>query len=208
MSVKNLIFDLGNVVLGIDQDACARNFKELGAVGFPTLENHAAIPAITDFEVGKISVEEFRSGIRSATNLPDTVTDEQFDKAWNSMLLDFPKDRLEFIRSLKNDFGYKVFLLSNTNSMHIEYVDKVCLQDYKEDSLHPFFDKVYYSHDIGHRKPSEEAFDVILKDQNLVASETLFLDDMAVNVEAAKLCGLQAAQVDVDTDLSFLHLRF
>ncbi|KAF9169858.1 hypothetical protein BGX21_006743 [Mortierella sp. AD011] len=208
MSIKNLIFDLGNVILRIDQNASANSLKALGATDFPTLAQHHDIKAIVDYEVGKISSAEFRSAIRSSTNLPDTVTDEEFDKAWNTMLLDFPKGRLEFVRSLKKDYGYKVYLLSNTNATHIEYVDKICLKDYQEDSLSPFFDKIYYSHDIGYRKPSKEAFEHILKDQNLVASETLFLDDMLENVEAAKKCGLQAAQVDADTDLSFLHLRF
>ncbi|KAF8968428.1 hypothetical protein BGZ46_010870 [Entomortierella lignicola] len=208
MSIKNLIFDLGNVILRIDQDASAKSFKALGATDFPTLSRHHELAPIVDCEAGKISAEEFRTNVRSSTNLPDSVTDEQFDKAWNAMLLDFPKGRLEFVRSLKKDYGYKVYLLSNTNAIHIEYVDKVCLKDYKEDSLHPYFDKVYYSHEIGCRKPSKEAFEHILKDENLIASETLFLDDMPENVEAAKKCGLQAAQVTADTDLSFLHLRF
>ncbi|KAF9115830.1 hypothetical protein BGX27_006261 [Mortierella sp. AM989] len=208
MSIKNLIFDLGNVILRIDQDGSANSFNALGATNFPTFARHHELPAIVDYEVGKITAPEFRSSIRSSTNLPDTVTDEEFDKAWNAMLKGFPTGRLEFVRELKKDYGYKVYLLSNTNAIHIEYVDKVCLKDYKEDSLHPFFDKIYYSQDIGYRKPSKEAFEHILKDQNLVASETLFLDDVLMNVEAAKKCGLQAAQVEADTDLSFLHLRF
>ncbi|KAI8598907.1 Hydrolase, HAD superfamily [Dissophora ornata] len=208
MSIKNLIFDLGNVILRLDQSATANGFKALGATNFPTLSQHHSSKTIVDYETGKISAEEFRATVRSSIGLPDTVTDEQFDQAWNAMLLDFPPGRLELMRTLKKDFGYKVYLLSNTNAIHIEYVDKSCLKDYTEDSLYSFFDQVYYSHDIGHRKPSKEAFEHILKDQDLVASETLFLDDMPENVEAAKACGLQAAQVDAETDLSFLQLRF
>ncbi|KAF9297047.1 hypothetical protein BGZ74_010040 [Mortierella antarctica] len=208
MSIKNLIFDLGNVILRLDQQATARGFKDLGATSFPNLAQHGNHATIVDYETGKISAKEFRKTVRANIGLPATVSDEQFDQAWNAMLLDFPKGRLELMRTLKEDFGYKVYLLSNTNAIHIEYVDKICLKDYKEDSLHPFFDKVYYSHDIGYRKPSAEAFEVILKDQGLEAGETLFLDDMPENVAAAKACGLQAAQVDAETDLSFLQLRF
>ncbi|KAG0350781.1 hypothetical protein BG005_009680 [Podila minutissima] len=208
MSIKNLIFDLGNVILRLDQQATARGFKDLGAASFPNLAQHGNHATIVDYETGKISAEEFRKTVRANIGLPATVSDEQFDQAWNAMLLDFPKGRLELMRTLKEDFGYKVYLLSNTNAIHIEYVDKICLKDYKEDSLHPFFDKVYYSHDIGYRKPSAEAFEVILKDQGLEAGETLFLDDMPENVAAAKACGLQATQVDAETDLSFLQLRF
>ncbi|KAI1317462.1 hypothetical protein EDD11_008399 [Mortierella claussenii] len=208
MPIKNLIFDLGNVILRLDQSATANEFNSLGATNFPTLSQHHNSLTIVQYETGKISAEEFRSTIRTSIGLPASVTDEQFDSAWNAMLLDFPQGRLELMRVLKRDLGYTVYLLSNTNAIHIEYVDKVCLKDYKEDSLHPFFDKVYYSHEIGHRKPSKEAFEHILQDQGLKAEETLFLDDMPENVEAAKTCGLQAAQVDAETDLGFLQLRF
>ncbi|KAG0260924.1 hypothetical protein BG011_001524 [Mortierella polycephala] len=208
MSIKNLIFDLGNVLLRLDQAATANAFKALGATDFPTLSQHHSSVAIVNYETGKISAQEFRATVRTSIGLPESVTDEQFDQAWNAMLLDFPEERLELMRTLQKDFGYNVYLLSNTNAIHIEYVDKVCLKGHIEDSLHPFFGKVYYSHEIGHRKPSKEAFELILRDEGLVASETLFLDDMPENVEAAKACGLQAAQVDAETDLGFLQLRF
>lgn len=208
MSIKNLIFDLGNVILRLDQAATANAFKALGATQFPHLSQHSSSKTIVDYETGKISAEDFRLQVRAAIGLPESVTDAEFDQAWNAMLLDFPKGRLELMRTLKKDLGYKVYLLSNTNAIHIEYVDKVCLKDYKEGTLHPFFDKVYYSHEIGHRKPSKEAFEHILNDQGLKANETLFLDDMLENVEAAKKCDLQAAQVDAETDLGFLQLRF
>lgn len=208
MSLKALIFDLGNVLLRLNQSATADGFKALGATNFPTLSQHHNSQIIVDFETGKISPEEFRTSIRTSIGLPESVTNTQFDAAWNAMLLDFPKDRLELMRTLKKEYGYKVYLLSNTNSIHIEYVDQVCLQGYEEATLHPFFDKVYYSHEIGARKPTKEAFEFILRDQNLEAGECLFLDDMPENVEAAKVCGLQAAQVDAETDLGFLQLRF
>ncbi|KAG0273721.1 hypothetical protein BGZ95_010484 [Linnemannia exigua] len=208
MSLKALIFDLGNVLLRLNQSATAEGFKSLGATNFPTLSQHHNSQTIVEIETGKITPQEFRSAIRTSIGLPDTVTDTQFDAAWNAMLLDFPKGRLELMSTLRKEYGYKVFLLSNTNAIHIEYIDRVCLKDYKEESLDPFFDKVYYSHGIGYRKPSKEAFEIILKDQGLQAEECLFLDDMPENVEAAKACGLQAAQVDAETDLSFLQLRF
>ncbi|KAG0375442.1 MAG: HAD-superfamily hydrolase, subfamily IA, variant 3 [Linnemannia gamsii] len=208
MSLKALIFDLGNVLLRLNQSATAEGFKSLGATNFPTLSQHHNSQTIVDIETGKITPQEFRSAIRTSIGLPDTVTDTQFDAAWNAMLLDFPKGRLELMNTLRKEYGYKVYLLSNTNAIHIEYIDRVCLKDYKEETLDPFFDKVYYSHGIGYRKPSKEAFEIILKDQGLQAGECLFLDDMPENVEAAKACGLQAAQVDAETDLSFLQLRF
>ncbi|KAG0282725.1 hypothetical protein BGZ96_000184 [Linnemannia gamsii] len=208
MSLKALIFDLGNVLLRLNQSATAEGFKALGATNFPTLSQHHNSQIIVDFETGKISPEEFRTSIRTSIGLPESVTNTQFDAAWNAMLLDFPKGRLELMRTLKKEYGYKVYLLSNTNSIHIEYINQVCLQGYKEETLDPFFDKVYYSHGIGARKPSKEAFEFILRDQELEAGECLFLDDMPENVEAAKVCGLQAAQVDAETDLGFLQLRF
>ncbi|ORZ04667.1 HAD-superfamily hydrolase, subfamily IA, variant 3 [Lobosporangium transversale] len=208
MIVKNIIFDLDNVLLRLDSSATAKKFQALGATDLGPLSQYSHSTPIVGFETGKISAREFRSTIRSSIGLPASVTDEQFDEAWNAALLDFPKGRLELMRTLKKDFGYNVYLLSNTNAIHVEYINKVCLKDSKQDSLDVFFDKVYHSHEIGHRKPSREAFEHVLKDQGINGSETLFLDDMPDYVDAAKTCGLQAAQVDVETDLGFLQLRF
>ncbi|KAF9579379.1 hypothetical protein BGW38_004388, partial [Lunasporangiospora selenospora] len=208
MPIKNIIFDLGNVLLRLDQDATAKAFMALGATSFPSLKDHASSEVILAYEKGEISAMEFRQGVRAKMGLLESVTDEEIDKAWNAMLLDFPKGRLELMRELRTDFGYNVYLLSNTNAIHIEHIDRVCLKDYAESSLHPFFNKVHYSHELGLRKPSAEAFEAIVKDLGINMDETLFLDDMLENVEAARGCGLQAVQVDVETDLGFLQLRF
>lgn len=203
-SIKNLLFDLGNVLVKVNQDCSAVKFKELGST------NYAALPGnvVTKFQTGEISSQLFRAAVRASIGLPSRVTDTQFDLAWGARLLKFASGRLELIQRLRRDSshkGYKVYVLSNSDPILTESINKICLRDHNERSLDPFFEKVFYSHEIGFMKPDVAAFMSVINDQHLVPSETLFMDDSAVNIMAARSCGLQAVEVDINTDLSPLR---
>ncbi|KAG0014028.1 hypothetical protein BGZ81_000711 [Podila clonocystis] len=201
-SIKNLIFDLGNVLVKINQNGSAVEFKKLGAANF------AALPGdvITAFQTGKINSQQFRAAVRASIGLPSHVTDMEFDQAWSAPLLKFASGRLELIQQLRTDSGYnKVYVLSNSDPILTECMNNICLRDYHEHSLDPFFDKVFYSHEIGWMKPYEPVFKFVINDQHLVPGETLFMDDSADNIRAARSCGLQAVEVDINTDLSPLR---
>ncbi|KAG0012487.1 hypothetical protein BGZ81_001560, partial [Podila clonocystis] len=200
-SIKNLLFDLGNVLVEVNQDCSAIKFEELGSINYSNLPENAVI----QFQTGKISARYFRATVRTYIGLPSHVTDAEFDQAWSAPVLKFASGRLELIHELRRNPGYNVYVLSNSDPIITECMNKICFRDYNKHSLDPFFEKVFYSHEIGFMKPDPAAFTFIINNQRLVPGETLLMDDSAVNVMAARSCGLQAVEVDINTDLSLLR---
>jgi glucose-1-phosphatase len=190
--VKNIIFDLGGVIINLDFSAAEKAFVELGFEDFKNVFGGGHVTSfIKDYEVGLIDDEQFISEIKKSAKKQND--DEVAIAAWNAMLLDFPPERIAFLRELKKK--YRLFLFSNTNSLHLQSFRKTFSNAFGEAIFDELFEKAYYSHEIKMRKPTKEAFDYVVKDAGLVAGETLFVDDMLVNVEGARLAGLQAVQV-------------
>ena len=188
--VRNIVFDLGNVVIHIDPDLTIRKFKDLGVVNFDDMYNIMRQTDVFDrLDTGKITLPEFRQTIRDSSQA--NLSDEQIDDAWCAMLLDFPEENVELLRKLRNA-GYKLYLLSNTNEMHIAYYTRYLKQRFGRDLLTELFDRTFYSHEIGYRKPNREAYEYVLKAENLKPAETLFIDDLEHNVIAARQTGMQA----------------
>jgi HAD superfamily hydrolase (TIGR01509 family) len=190
-NIKNIVFDLGGVIMNLDVPKTIKAFKELGINNIVNNTGHAyQHPFFYELEVGKISEDEF---LESLFNLSDQEpTNQQITAAWNTMILDMPKERVDFLHNLKTK--YNLFLLSNTNSIH----QKKYLDDFKEDyktSFNKIFNKAYYSHEIGIRKPDAAVFNFILNDSNLKAEETLFVDDALSNIEAAQNVDIQTYHV-------------
>ncbi|MBO9199514.1 MULTISPECIES: HAD family hydrolase [Niastella] len=186
--VKNIIFDLGGVLLNLDVAKTSEAFKELGLTQIDELFRigHAA-SFFRDYEMGTISDELF---VEKAQQLaaPGT-TKEQVIAAWNIMLLDFPAERVEFLKKLKSK--YRLYLFSNTNHIHLLHFHKEYREVYGTEMDH-LFEKAYYSHLIKHRKPDVTAYEYVINDSGVHAAETLFIDDALVNVEGAREAGLQA----------------
>ena len=189
--VKNIIFDLGGVLLNLDVAQTRDAFIKLGLTQIDDLFRigHAE-SFFKQYEMGTISDEEFVEKARQLS-LPDT-TGSQIIAAWNVMLLDFPAERVEFLHTLKSK--YRLFLFSNTNAIHLQYFHK-SYQDVYGMAMDDLFEKAYYSHLIKQRKPDVAAFQHVIKDSNVNAAETLFIDDALVNVEGARLAGLQAVHL-------------
>jgi putative hydrolase of the HAD superfamily len=140
MKIKNIIFDLGGVIIDIDYNLTSEAFKKLGAINFDKLYSQKNQDSIFDnYDIGKISSETFRNTLKFKLDL--TISDEEFDKAWNAMLLDLPLARLELIKKLSNE--YKVYLFSNTNEIHLKEVFNICLRLNGFDTFKGFFDKEY-----------------------------------------------------------------
>jgi putative hydrolase of the HAD superfamily len=150
----------------------------------------------TQFEKGLISKENFLNGIQK--QIPNASTNE-ISNAWNAILLDFPLYRLEFLQKLSKK--YRLFLLSNTDSIHIEtFEQKNGISFYSD--FYQCFEKVYFSFEIGLRKPEAEIFNYLVNKHNIVAKHTLFVDDKKENTDAALSLGfnvwnLQVGQEDV-----------
>lgn len=198
-SIKNIIFDLGNVLLRVNQDGTRQAFEALGARRPSAFQNMSNV--VNNFQKGRMRAHDFRKTIRSTIGLSANVPDIEFDRAWSAPLLDFPRGRLGLVRAARNVYEYNIYLLSNTDAILTERVNEIVHEGHTEDSLLPFFDRVFYSHETGHLKPDEQSFQQILREQNLVPGETLFIDDSPINVEAARSCGLQSIVVNMETDL-------
>jgi putative hydrolase of the HAD superfamily len=186
--IKNLLFDLGGVLLNIDYHKTADAFKKLGVTKFDELYSQAGANDLFEaLETGKITEADFYTTLQEYCD-PKTSR-EQIEAAWNSMLLDFRVESLNWLKSLKGQ--YNMYLLSNTNSIHLKAFKKIFKEEVDQSSLDDYFIKAYYSHDIQMRKPYTETYHFVLNDAGLKAEETLFIDDSINNIEGAKLAGLQ-----------------
>lgn len=186
--IKNLLFDLGGVLLNIDYNKTANAFKLLGVKQFDQLYSQADANELFEaLETGKITEEDFYNAIKRYCD--GTITNQQIEMAWNEMLLDFRLESLNHLIKLKEQ--YNIFLLSNTNSIHLTAFSKIFTKQTGKVSLNDFFLKTYYSHIINERKPYAATYKNVLKDAEILAEETLFIDDSIKNIEGALLAGLQ-----------------
>lgn len=185
--VKNIIFDLGNVVIDIHYNRTLEAFKKLGITDFEkayTLFKQSDLFNL--LETGKIKGEEFCNSLR--TNGIGEITDEQIKDAWSMMLGELTAENYEFLKTVKKQ--YKTFLLSNTNEIHIEVFVKAIEKAFGRNVLPEMFDKVYYSHTVQLRKPTVEIYEFVLKDAGLNPRQTIFVDDLLENVEASRKVGI------------------
>lgn len=193
-NTKNIIFDLGGVLLNLNSQNTVNAFKKIGVSNFDELYSQAKqIRLFDDFEIGAITSTQFRDGIRalSGKNLPD----EDIDFAWNAMLMDLPEERLKMLDKLW--YNYRLFLLSNTNEIHIAAYSQYLQKTFGFPSLSHLFEKEYFSYKIAKRKPDAETFEYVLKENNLLAKETLFIDDSLQHTQGASNCGIQAVWLDL-----------
>lgn len=187
--IKNLLFDLGGVILNIDYNRPVEEFAKLGAQHFEKVFSQSSQSPIFDrFERGEITPAEFRSHLRKY--LPEKISDSEIDQAWCSILGDLPSKRIVQLKQLKNN-GYRLFLLSNTNSIHIKGFTKYLDETYGKHLFKELFEKVYFSSQIGVRKPTKKVFEYVLKENDLKANETFFIDDSKQHVDGAAKAGLQ-----------------
>jgi glucose-1-phosphatase len=199
--IKNIIFDLGGVLLNLDYHRTINAFKELGLTSFEQVYSQAAQKKLFDeYEMGLISSDHFRSGLNRL--LGKEISPETIDAAWNAMLLDLPTERLELLKKLKS--RYRLFLLSNTNDIHYNAWSAYLQSTYGFPDFRDFFEKEYYSHLVGRRKPAREIFEMVLSENGLERTETLFIDDSIQHVEGARLAGLHAHHLQPSTTI--LHL--
>lgn len=186
--IKNLLLDLGGVVLDVDYHKMVETFK---SYNIPDFDKHYTqkdqVEIVDLFEEGKCTIEEFRDGIRDLVGV--NLTDKQIDDAWFSMIIGLPQERIELLGMLK--LKYKIYLYSNTNELHIEMLKKKYEEDFGFDIFNILFNKAYFSNEIKRRKPHPESFQWLLDDAGIKAEETLFIEDTLHHIEGAKKVGLQ-----------------
>ncbi len=186
--IKNIIFDLGNVLIDIDFPRSEQMLKNiLGENLLDDLKKINREDIFLQYEKGNISEKEFVSTLQSLGT--DTTTQQIID-AWNAMLIGFKAPRFEMLERLGKK--YALYVLSNTNQTHIDWVNEDLKKNHNiEQYEQRFFTKVYYSHEIHLRKPDVEIYEYVLQDAHLKAAETLFVDDNFDNIQAAKSIGIQ-----------------
>ena len=190
--VKNIIFDLGGVVIPIDIQRTYLAFLTIAQQNKFSLPDFKRVDIFHDLEIGNSTEAAFRDKLRL---LIGEVSDEKIDEAWLELLLQLPEERLHLILELKNK--YRIILLSNTNEIHLRAIRE---QNAKMPSALHFanlFEHEYYSHEIKLRKPSKEIYQYVLKKSGLKASETIFIDDIYENAMAAELAGIKGIHLDL-----------
>ncbi|MFT3682200.1 MAG: HAD family phosphatase [Ferruginibacter sp.] len=188
MAIKNIIFDLGGVLIDIDYHKTSAAFKRLGVKNFDEQYSQAGADKLFEaLETGTITDGEFFA--RMHPYCDPATTHQQIEDAWNEILLSFRLPSLAFLDSVKDK--YRIFLLSNTNSIHKRAFDIILKNETGFDSLDHYFIKSYYSHLLHQRKPYVTTYRFVLEDGEMQAEETLFIDDSPVNIEGAREAGLQ-----------------
>lgn len=197
--IRNIIFDLGGVLLGLDFEAPVRAFEQLGQGGHRLDYRQALADSVfLKFEVGEITPQQFRSRMREILDNP-LVSDLQIDEAWCAMLLDIPEEKIALLKKLAGRF--RLFLFSNTNVIHISHLRRQFMARHGF-SFEELFEKVFYSHEIHDRKPLLSSFCEVLGRAGVEAAETLFIDDFEQNTEAARKVGLRVFHLHPELDLA------
>jgi len=190
--IKNIIFDLGGVLLNVDMKKTIEAFARLGWKETDQNDNaQNRLAVFENLETGADSQIRFRENIRKM--LPGRPADDEIDHAWNAMLLDFFPGTADYLSKLKS--GYSLYLLSNTNPLHLKHFRAIFFNDYGF-PIDKLFKKTYYSHEIGFRKPNPMAYLKVLEDAALIPEKTLFVDDLKVNTDAAAVLGMKVLNIE------------
>ena len=180
--IKNIIFDFGDIFINLDKEAIYVEFKKLGLKE----ATQDLVDVYHQYEKGLISTEAF---VAFYVNKFPFLKPQEVVDAWNSILKDIPKRRLKFVKDLAASGEYRLFLLSNTNDLHISWIQNDWgMAQYSE--FKACFEQFYLSHEIHFRKPDANIYEFVLEQNNLVADETLFVDDLKENTDAANTLGI------------------
>lgn len=185
--IKNIVFDLGAVLLDIDFDLTIEAFRKLGVENNEQFKKQAGkIMLFEKYEKGMLSTAQFLDGMRKL--MPGNAADDSIIKAWNALVVSFPKENLDLLKALKPH--YHLYLLSNTNELHLTRFHELIFEQHGLNGLDNFFKRLYYSNAEGLRKPEAAFYQLLLEQEGLDPSETAFIDDVQSNVEGAEDVGI------------------
>ena len=196
--INAIIFDLGGVLLDINYQLTIEAFNNLGCSDFESIYTQQKQSQLfDDFETGKVSSETFRKSLQKQMEF--SISNVEFDNAWNKMLLQLPEQRIELLEKLNKKFS--LFLLSNTNEIHIKAFKKIISSSIGYERFENCFKKVYFSSEIGNRKPNASCFEMVLSENKLSAAKTLFIDDSIQHVEGAYKIGIKTLLIESGEEL-------
>lgn len=196
MRILNIIFDLGGVIVDLDMSRTYNSFTRFFGEAAVELENgYLKSKVLRQYETGAIDTESFLSQLLQLAKNGETR--DEVVAAWNAMLVRIPDERVKMLEELGR--SHRIFILSNTNEIHEDYFEKLvpgC------ERLSDMFEKAYYSHRIGCRKPDPAAFTAVLEDSGIKAEETLFVDDLVDNIATAKKLNFQTLHITQGMEVS------
>lgn len=197
--IRNLIFDLGGVLVSLDRKRCLDNFSSL--LGFDDfgdyLNAYAQKGFFAKFENGDIGSAQFRDEVRSRCRV-ENVTDEMIDSTLDTFLTQVAPYKVKLLLDLKEK--YNLFLLSNVNPIAWKKCCELFLEAQGGD-IEDVFEKLYLSFELNASKPGTAIYNKVIEDSGIVPAETLFIDDSAANIETGRQMGLNVLLYDVDTNL-------
>ena len=190
--IKNIIFDLGGVILDIDESIICKELEKLGVNVTELLHSKEFNDVMSKFDTGIYTAPTFRKRIKAIIG-QEKMTDQKFDSIWDAMLLDIPRERIEAIEKVKKH--YKIFLMSNSNVIHYDlYVRDLQLR-FGYNEFDELFNKSYFSFAEHLEKPDPRFFELILDHEGLLPEETLFIDDTAANIKVAQSLGINTYHI-------------
>jgi putative hydrolase of the HAD superfamily len=204
-SIKNIIFDFGGVICDLDIQRSVEKFKEFGPGKSMIHETQEEKDKqfemlVSKYEEGLITSAEFRNNIRNHYQTPPS--DKAIDDAWNALLVGIPEARIRLLEGIRKH--YRIFLLSNSNEIHyLEYVERF-RQQYGYHDFSAIFEKTYFSYQCHLRKPDPLIFKLVLNENNLDPSETLFIDDTQVHVRTSCDLGITGYQLRDNEEITDL----
>lgn len=190
--IKNIIFDLGGVIINLSTQTTVEQFAKLGGITEEEVNlRMMQSKEFHDYEKGLIPDSRFRELVKDMLGV--RASDAEIDRCWNAMLLDIPIERIQLLERLKT--RYRIFLLSNTNEIHFNCFNEIVNQMTGKTSVDLYFEKAYYSHRMKMRKPDREIYDFVLAENKLNPTHTIFLDDNLANLKGAERCGIKTFHV-------------
>jgi len=201
--IKNIVFDLGGVLITLDRDEAVNRFKKAGLENAAELLNPYHQKGIfLELEEGKLSKEEFYDAVRKEAGT--FISDETIDYGWMGFLKELPEYKLTMLEELKEK-GYRLYLLSNTNPVIMDWAFSPAFSPQGK-TIGEYFDKLYLSYQIGCTKPHPEIFQFMFNDSGMIPSESLFIDDGIANTEMGKQLGMKTYLAENGEDFSGLFL--
>ena len=198
--IKNIFFDLGGVLINLNRERCLIEFQQLGIENIEEHIGHSFKSGLfLHLEEGTITPEEFRNEVRKMTD--KQLSDDEIDRAWNAFLLNIPLSKLELLLELRKN--YRVFMLSNTNEIHFDYMKSHDFSAKAGLSINDYFEKCYLSHELHLSKPDKAIFEAVVKDSGVLPHESLFLDDNRQNLETAQSFGFRTYLVAENEEFDF-----
>jgi len=194
--ISAIVFDLGGVIVDLDIEKTRKSLSLLLGHEQPEFYySHAHMPGFSDYEVGRLTEEEFVDTLQKQST--NGTSRQDIVNAWNAMLVNIPEKRIKMLEQLRKN--YRLFILSNTNAIHVNRFENMAPGYTK---LSELFERAYYSHIIGTRKPDKEAFEAVVLGSGLNPETTLFVDDLIANIASAQQLGFKTLHIKPEQEVA------